>query len=107
MRYVTGIIEWHQEELQRMDRKTRKLLTIYGSFHPRSDVDSLYVPRDKGGRGLMAIEETVRYEEQSLYKYVDGKVDDIMRTVKVYMKETRDVTANVLKAEQARNRLTG
>ena len=55
----------------------------------------------------MAIEETVRYEEQSLYKYVDGKLDDIMRTVKPYMKEGRDVTAKELKAEQARNRLEG
>ena len=90
-----------------MDRKTRKLLTMYGGFHPRSD--RLYVPRDKGRRGLMAIEETVRYEEQSLYKYwcVDGKVDDIMRTVKPYKKEGTDVTAKQLKAEQARNRLEG
>ena len=92
VRYVAGIIEWNKEELQRMDRKTRKLLTMHGGFHPRSDVDRLYVPKDKGGRGLMAIEETVRYMEQSLYKYVDGKVDDIMRTVKPYMKERRDVT---------------
>ena len=80
---------------------------MHGGFHPRSDVDRLCVPRDKGGRGLMAIEETVRYEEQSLYKYVDGKVDDIMRTVKLYMKERRDVTAKELKSEQATNRLEG
>ena len=65
------------------------------------------MPRDKGGRGLIAIGETVRYEEQSLYKYVDGKVDDIMRTVKPYMKEGRDVAAKELKAEQARKRLEG
>ena len=52
VRYVAGIIEWNKEELQRMDRKTRKLLTMHGGFHPRSDVDRLYVPRDKGGRGL-------------------------------------------------------
>ena len=90
-----------------MDRKTRKLLTIYGGFHSKSDVDRLYVPREKGGRVLMEIKETVRYEEQSLYKF-DGKVDDIMRTVQPYMKEGRDViTAKELKAEQARNRLEG
>ena len=55
----------------------------------------------------MVIEETVRYEEQSLYKYVDGKVDYITRTVKPYMQEGRDVTAKELKAEQATNRLEG
>ena len=90
-----------------MVRKTRKLLTMHGGFHPRSDVDRLYVPRDKGDRGLMAKEETVRYEEQSLYKCVDGEVDDIMRTVKPYMKDGMDVTAKELKAGQARNMLEG
>ena len=56
----------------------------------------------------MAIEETVKYDEQSLYKYVDGKADDITRTVIPYMKEGTNVTAKELKAEQqATNRLEG
>ena len=42
-------------------------------FYPRSDEDRLYVPGDKGGRGRMAVEETVRYEEQSLYNVCRGK----------------------------------
>ena len=28
LRYSFGIVNWHQEELQKLDRKTRKLLTI-------------------------------------------------------------------------------
>ena len=35
LRYHFGIINWHQEELQKLDRKTRKLLTIYGQHHPK------------------------------------------------------------------------
>jgi len=27
-----GIVNWHQEELQKLDRKTRKLLTIVDSI---------------------------------------------------------------------------
>jgi len=30
---------WHQEELQKLDRKTRKLLTIHGQNHPKADID--------------------------------------------------------------------
>jgi hypothetical protein len=30
LRYSFGIINWHQGELQRLDRKTRKMLTIHG-----------------------------------------------------------------------------
>ena len=51
LRYSFGIVDWRQEELQKLDRKTRKLLTIHGQHHPRADVDRLYVPRQQGGRG--------------------------------------------------------
>ena len=56
LRYSFGIVNWHQEELQKLDRKTRKLLTIHGQHHPKADVDRLYVPRKQGGRGLMQLE---------------------------------------------------
>ena len=55
----------------------------------------------------MALEETVRYEEQSPYKYVEGKEDVIMRTMKPCKKEGRDVSAKELKVEQETNRLDG
>ena len=44
LRYSFGIVNWHQEELQKLDRKTRKLLTIHGQHHPKADVNRLYVP---------------------------------------------------------------
>ena len=50
---------WRRHELQGMDRKTRKLLTMYGAFHPKSDVDRLYLPRAMGGRGLISWEGCV------------------------------------------------
>ena len=55
-RYSFGIVNWHQKELQKLDRKTRKLLTIHGQHHPKADVDRLYVPRKQGGRRLMQLE---------------------------------------------------
>jgi hypothetical protein len=47
IRYGSGLIEWIKEELKEMDRKTRKILTIYKCFHPRDDVDRLYGKRLK------------------------------------------------------------
>jgi hypothetical protein len=41
LRYNFGIINWHQEEIQKLDRKTRKMLTIHGQ-HSKSDIDRLY-----------------------------------------------------------------
>jgi hypothetical protein len=56
LRYGFGIINWHQKEVQKLDKKTRKMLTIHGQHHPKADIDRLHVPRKDGGRGLMQIE---------------------------------------------------
>ena len=53
--------------VDRSDRKTRKLITIYGMLHPRGDVDRLYLPREIGRRGLMGVEDCVRLEEIKSY----------------------------------------
>jgi len=47
LRYTFGIINLHQEELQKLDRKTSKLLTIHGQHHLKADVDRLYVPENR------------------------------------------------------------
>jgi hypothetical protein len=54
-KYSFGIINWHQEELQKRDRKTRKLLTIDGQHHQKADIDHLYASRKQGRRGLMQL----------------------------------------------------
>ena len=42
VKYEAGIVDWAKEELKVMDRKTRKLMTIYRALHPQADVDRLY-----------------------------------------------------------------
>ena len=59
MRYSAAFFSWKKCELQVIDRKTRKLFTIYGRLHSKSDVDRLYTPRKHGGRGLIATEGCV------------------------------------------------
>ena len=39
IRYGAGIIKRTVAELDEMDRKTRKIMTINKEFHPKSDVD--------------------------------------------------------------------
>ena len=59
LRYSAAFVRWGKSELQAVDRKTRKLFTIYGALHPKSDVDRLYIPRKEGGAGLISIEDCV------------------------------------------------
>ena len=45
LRYSAAFVSWRKSELQAIDRKTRKLFTIFGTLHPTLDVDRLYTPR--------------------------------------------------------------
>ena len=70
VRYGAGIISWTKEEVREMDRKTRKILNLHRAFHSRSNVNRLYLPRKKGGRGLQGIEDSVGAECASLCEYL-------------------------------------
>ena len=58
IRYSAAFVSWRKSELQAIDRKTRKLFTMYGALYPKSDVGRLYIPR-KGERGLISTEDCV------------------------------------------------
>ena len=45
LRCSAAFVSWRKSEVQAIDRKTRKLVTIYGALHPIPDVDRLYIPR--------------------------------------------------------------
>ena len=65
-RYGPGILQLKEGEWKVMDRKSRKIKTMYGMLHPKSDVVRLYLKRKEGGRGLISVESCVREEENSL-----------------------------------------
>ena len=41
LRYSAAFGSWRKSELQAIDRKSRKLFTIYGALRSKSDVDTL------------------------------------------------------------------
>ncbi|CAB4035993.1 Hypothetical predicted protein [Paramuricea clavata] len=81
LRYGAGVLKWTKDEIAAMDRKTRKLMTLYGALHPRSDIHRLYLPREKGGRGLISCEGCIRTEENSLGWYVKNSVEPLLQQV--------------------------
>ena len=64
MRYGAGIIKWTVGKPDEMDRKTREIMTLNKEFHPKSDVDRLYISRNKGGRGLIGCKNSYYGREQ-------------------------------------------
>ena len=81
VRYTAGVLDWNARELKTMDTKTRKLLTVNGAFHMRSNVDRLYIKRKAGGRGLISVEECVRAEEAGLREYVTDSDEWMLKVV--------------------------
>ena len=65
-RYGPGILQLKESEWKFMYRKSRKIKTMYGALHPKSDVERLYLKRKEGGRGLISLESCVREEENSV-----------------------------------------
>ena len=57
LRYSAAFVGWRKSEREAIDRNTRKLFSIYGALHNKSDVDRLYMPRKEVGRGLITIED--------------------------------------------------
>ena len=82
LRYSAAFVSWRKNELQAIDRKTRKLFTIYGALHPKSDVDRLYIPRKEGGRGLISIEDCVELAIKGLEVYVHGSEERLIQTAR-------------------------
>ena len=50
MRDGAWVVKWTEEELEKLDRQTQKIMTMNGALHPKSDVDRLQVGRQRGGR---------------------------------------------------------
>ena len=83
LRYSVAFVSWRKSEMQAIDRKTRKLFTIYGALHTKSDVDRLYIiPRKEGGRGMISIADCVKLAIRGLDVYVHESEERLIRAAR-------------------------
>ena len=82
IRYSAAFVSWRKSELQAIYRKTRKLFTMDGTLHPKSDVDRLCIPRKEGGRVLISIEDCVELTIRSLEVHVHGSEERLIQAAK-------------------------
>ena len=81
VRYSAAILDQTKEEIDSMDRKTLKFLTIYGAFHPKSNINRLYLRRKLGGRGLISIVDCVAGEKRNLHHYICSSEEVLLKFV--------------------------
>ena len=77
VRYSAGFLDWTKEEMDILDRMTRKALTMYGGAHPKADVDRLYLRRKVGGRGLISVAKCVELERLNLDQYLSNSKEEV------------------------------
>jgi hypothetical protein len=76
LRYSFGIINWRLEEIKQIDRKTRKMLTMYKMHRPKAAIDRLSVKRKDGGRGLVQVEAAHKAEIINVAEYHNSNYKD-------------------------------
>ena len=77
--YSFGVINWTEVELEELDIRVRKKMTMNKAFNKHSDTDRLYLPKNRGSRGFICIQDfcdrmcvsTLRYVLQS--KTIQGR----------------------------------
>ena len=82
VQYSFNIINWNLADLNRLDTKTRKLLTSNKTHHPKADVDHLYLPRSSGGRGMIELETSYKTTTIGMEKYLTVSNDWMIQLVR-------------------------
>ena len=101
VRYSGSFLKWTSEELEQMDQRTRKLVTIHKALHPRDDVDRLYVSRKEGGRGLASIKDTVDATQDNAIRtnHIKARIHKTQQNSKCRLCGDRDETINHIISE--------
>ena len=102
----SSIISWRKCDLKAIDRKTRKLFSIYGALYPYSDVDRFYIPRNDGRRGFIAIEDCLELAVTYLEFYVHGSEEKLLQAARGDREDSLEA-ASVLKEREETGRLGG
>lgn len=77
--YSFGILKWSDTDLNALDRKTRTLMTKFRCLHTNSSVERLYLPRKRGGRGLVNIFELCKKQEENMWEKMIEIEDPLIR----------------------------
>ena len=79
--YSFGIIEWPQKELNSLDVKTRKILTMHQILYRNQCMDRVYLPRREGGLGLIGVDDAFRGEITNLSQYLEETKEELLENV--------------------------
>ena len=104
VRYSAPFLDWRKEEIQELDRRTRKLMTMHKALHPKSNVDRLYISQNEGGRGLLSVEDTIEKSKIGLERYIQESKERLLSAAKTLDMEVKE-TVKQYKDRRAKERI--
>ena len=93
-------------QVEEIDRRTRKLLTMHNGFYPKSNVDGLYLSRNEGGRGLIGVQDNVETAILRLRNYVRNSRERLLITACTIEEDEDRETPNEYKKRKKNERKT-
>ena len=79
--YSYGIIDWKLNEMQDLEKMTRKQLCMNRMLAKKADVERIYLPCQECGRSLMNLEKKYKATMVGLHKYMMNKEDPQIKAV--------------------------
>ena len=87
--YSYRIIDWKLDEIQNLDRMTRKQLCMKWMLTMKADVDRIYLQYQEGGRSLTNLEKEYKATMIGLQTYMTNKDDVQIQAVLRHQKLPR------------------
>ena len=95
--YSFGIVNWNQNELNSIDVKTRKILTLHKVIYRNQCLPRIYLSREKGGLGLTEINQLHRANTVSIAQYLQSSKKPEMKLVKEQQMKQETERTSVIK----------
>ena len=106
VRYSAAFLEWSRLQPEEIDRRTRKLLTMHNGFHPKSNIDRLYLSRSEGSRGFIGVQDTVEIAILGLRNYVKHSKESLLIAARTVEDDKDRETPNEYKKRKKNERKT-
>ena len=87
--YSFNVVNWNLDEIKRIDRKIRKLMTLNRMHHPKANMSRIYISRKEKGRGMSNLEMAYKTATIGLNNYFQSSGDSMLRAVLQHEKKKK------------------
>ena len=105
--YLMWTQHWPLTELRKIDREARKIIVENGGKHPCGSTSILYLPREKGGRGLRSVEQEYQVTKVKVAVKLYRNDDQAMKMVRKFEERAEELGHQSLVKDAASSRGDG